>query len=324
MTSPMPLDPAIAEVLAGIPPRLRPSSLFDFDDVPATRRRLAEVKILPEPPAVGGVRSWDVQVDTEGGGAPLRLRVHERIDTMGQPDRPVLYWVHGGGMVVGSAEGDDPQVTDIVRELGCVAVAVDYRLAPEHPYPAPQDDIYRGLTWVHDHSEELAIDRSRLAIGGASAGGGLAASLAIRLRDRGGPAVCFQMLLCPMLDYRNITPSSHEVTSQGVWDRGMNERGWAALIGHLDQDAVPGDASPAVEPDLAGLPPAFIDVSTAEVFRDEAIEYASRLMRSGVQTELHVWPGGFHGYEAFAPDARISRETRATRISALRHALYGA
>lgn len=318
MSTHLPLDPEVQVALDRMPGQFRPRALFDFDDMPATRQRLAQMLEAAVP------REPDPSVETRAAsiptpdGAMIELRIHQQAGSSGETGRAVIYWVHGGGMVIGSAADDDENLARYVRETGCIAVSVDYRLAPEHPYPTPQEDNYSGLVWVVDHADELGIDPARLVIGGASAGGGLAASLAIMARDRKGPAIGLQLLFCPMLDHRNDTPSSGEITDIGIWDQVMNGRGWAALLGDLQSGAVPGAASPAREQNLAGLPPAFIDVGTVEVFRDEAIAYASRLLTSGVQTELHVWPGGFHGYDAFAATASISVGTQDARLAAVR------
>jgi len=207
-------------------------------------------------------------------------------------------------------------------EVGAVAVSVEYRLAPEHPHPAPVEDCYAGLVWTAQHAEELGIDPARLVIAGGSAGGGLAAGTALMARDRGGPALTHQILMCPMLDDRGITPSSQELDGEGVWDRTDNLVGWTALLG----DACAGpDVSPYAAParagDLTGLPATFIDVGSAETFRDEAIDYAARLSRAGVPVEFHLWPGGFHGFDMIAPQSALAQASRATRLGYVRRAL---
>ncbi|WP_144796092.1 alpha/beta hydrolase [Microbacterium paludicola] len=317
MSAHLPIDPEAQVALDRMPEQFRPRALFDFDDMPSTRERLAQMLEAAVPREPNPAVATRVETIPTHDGATIELRIHQPVGDEQQTGRPAIYWVHGGGMVIGAAADDDENLSRYVEETGCVAVAVDYRLAPEYPYPTPQEDNYSGLVWVAEHADELGIDASRIIVGGASAGGGLAASLAIMARDRSGPAIALQLLFCPMLDHRNNTPSSHEVTDVGIWDQVMNGRGWAALLGDLEDDAITGRASPAREPNLAGLPPAFIDVGTVEVFRDEAIEYAQRLLTSGVQTELHVWPGGFHGYDSFAADASISHGTQAARLAAV-------
>jgi acetyl esterase/lipase len=224
-------------------------------------------------------------------------------------------------MVIGSPVDDQQLSIRLVDELRCVIVSVDYRLAPEHPYPAPVEDGYAGLIWTAASAAALGIDPGRLAIGGKSAGAGLAAAAALMVRDRGGPAIALQMLLAPMLDDRNSTASSRQVTAITVWDRHMNLRGWQAFLGSLfGAEDLPPYASPGRVDDLGELPPTFIDVGTADLFRDEALEYATRLGRGGVPTEFHLWPGAYHGWDTWTPGAAISQATWRLRIEALRRA----
>jgi acetyl esterase/lipase len=225
-------------------------------------------------------------------------------------------------MVLGNNRFGADEMAGWVSEIGAVAVSVEYRLAPEHPHPAPVDDCYAGLVWTSKHADELGIDPSRLIIAGASAGGGLAAGTALMARDRGGPALSHQILMCPMLDDRGVTPSSQELDGEGVWDRTSNLTGWTALLGDArgGPDVSPY-AAPARAQDLTGLPPAFIDVGSVETFRDEDIDYAARLSRAGVSVEFHVWPGGFHGFDMIAPQSALGQIARATRLAYLRRAL---
>lgn len=235
---------------------------------------------------------------------------------------PVFYHMHGGGLVVGDSRFGVPEVHDWAKEFGAALVSVDYRLAPEHPYPAQIDDCYAGLVWTAEHAAELGIDPGRIILVGASAGGGLSAALALLSRDRGGPVPFAQMLLCPMLDDRNDTPSSQQMAGLGIWDRTANDTAWTAALG--DQRGgpdVPAYAAPARATDLAGLPQAFIDVGSAETFRDETLAYATRLWQAGGAAELHVWSGGFHGFDFFAPQAGLSHEARAARTRWLHRVL---
>ena len=216
-------------------------------------------------------------------------------------------------MVLGNAAMEDPQTKAVAVEMGCVVASVEYRLAPEHPHPAPIEDCYAGLKWFADNSESLGVDRGRIAVGGASAGGGLAAALALLARDRGEVDLIFQQLIYPMLDDRNITPASHYVQHPKVWNREANITGWSALLG-----------KPAgSDEDLSGLPPAFIIVGELDLFVDEDIEYAMRLIQAGVPTELHVFPGAFHGSDIMVPMSDTSRRWAAIRSGALRQALHG-
>ena len=219
-----------------------------------------------------------------------------------------IYYIHGGGMIGGNQYLGVAALQDIVEELGIAIVSVDYRLAPEHPHPAPVEDCYAGLLWTVEHAEELGIDRDRIVVSGVSAGGGLAAATALLARDRGGPALLGQALLCPMLDDRNDSYSAQQMAGIGLWDRAANNLGWTALLGDAQggPDVSPY-AAPARATDLSGLPPAFIDVGSAETFRDEAVDYASRIWQAGGVAELHVWPGGFHGFAGMVPQAALAQ-----------------
>jgi acetyl esterase/lipase len=236
--------------------------------------------------------------------------------------RPVIYHVHGGGMVIGNNRVGVDVPLAWAQALDAVVVSVEYRLAPEHPHPAPIEDVYAGLLWTADHAAELGGDPERIVIAGASAGGGLCAALALLTRDRKGPQPIGQVLMCPMLDDRNDTPSTYQMAGLGVWDRTANETGWTALLGsRRGGPDVPAYAAPARAEDLTGLPPAFLDVGSAETFRDEVVAYASRIWQAGGVAELHVWPGGFHGFDGFAPQAALSQSARAAHVNWLRRLL---
>lgn len=237
---------------------------------------------------------------------------------------PLIYHVHGGGMVVGSAYDILPQLTELALETGAAIASVEYRLAPEHPYPAAAEDVYAGLVWLSRQAADLELDPTRIIIHGVSAGGGLAAAAALLARDRGGPRLFGQMLICPMLDDRNNSDSGLQMAGVGAWDRTANETAWNLYLGDLPRDAVPIYASPARADDLSGLPPTFIDVGSAETFRDEDIAYASKIWACGGDAELHVWPGGTHSFDLLVPDAPISHEAREARSRWLARLLAGA
>ena len=237
---------------------------------------------------------------------------------------PVVYHTHGGGMIIGNSRMGVIPLLDWSQELQFAVVSVEYRLAPECRHPGPVEDCYAGLQWTAAHADELGIDQDRIVVAGASAGGGLAAALALLARDRGGPRLIGQMLMCPMIDDRNDTPSSRQMAGRGVWDHTANETGWTALLGDArGRPDVSPYAAPARAADLSGLPPAFIDVGSAETFRDEGVTYASRIWQAGGIAELHVWPGGFHGFATMAPAAAVSREAAAAQLSWLRRLLAG-
>jgi acetyl esterase/lipase len=208
-------------------------------------------------------------------------------------------------------------------EFGAVVVSVDYRLAPEATGTTLVDDCYRGLLWIAEHAAELGIDPARIIVAGASAGGGLAAGLTLLARDLHAPAIAAQVLICPMLDHRNTSVSSRQYSGvPGVWTGEMNAFGWRAVLGDLTHDAIPPYVSPALADDLSGLPTTYIDTGSAEVFRDEDTDYATRIWAAGGQAELHVWAGGFHGFDALYPQAHISATARRTRTDWLARLLH--
>ncbi|PRY13945.1 alpha/beta hydrolase [Kineococcus rhizosphaerae] len=248
------------------------------------------------------------------GGEPLTLTVLRRRDHVGAG--PGVFNVHGGGMVMGNRMTGISLVAPWVAAHDVVAVSVEYRLAPEHPDPVPVEDCYAALCWVGENADDLQIDPARILLAGASAGGGLAAGVALLARDRGGPNLVGQFLLCPMLDDRDATVSTHQFDGLGAWDRSSNLTGWTALLGERRaSDDVSIYAAPARALDLSGLPPTYLDVGSAEVFRDETVAYASKLWEGGVAAELHVWPGGTHGWEAFIPGSVMAHTATAARES---------
>jgi acetyl esterase/lipase len=252
-----------------------------------------------------------------GPGGDLALRIYR--PAAPSATRPGIYFIHGGGMVLGNLETDHLTAVMLCEALGAVVVSVDYRLAPEHPYPAGPDDCYAGLQWMAAKAGDLGFDPARLALYGGSAGAGLAISTALRARDLAGPPICFVMAPYPMIDDRNETASSLEIVDVGIWDRAGNLEAWAWYLGGGEADHY---AAPSRAEDLSGLPPMFIDVGDQDMFHDEDVAFAERLEAAGVPTELHVYPGAYHASEVFAPTAALSQQIWANRIAALQRALH--
>jgi acetyl esterase/lipase len=238
----------------------------------------------------------DVEVLTLSAG--VRVRLHRPPNAKGTG--PGLVWIHGGGYVIGSASQDDVACRRFARRLGVTVASVDYRLAPEHPYPASLDDCYTALTWL---AGLPAVDPARVAIGGASAGGGLAAALALLARDRGEVDLAAQLLVYPMLDDRSSYGTGPNDAAHRLWSRSSNRWGWKCYLG----DADPNVAVPARHDDLSGLPPAWIGVGTADLFHEEDLAYADRLRSAGVPCDVEVIDGAFHGFDGIARNAPVSR-----------------
>lgn len=269
--------------------------------VDVTEEMLAELAVTRREVTIPGYRDDEIAVS-----------VLARADHTGTG--PGIYHTHGGGMVTGDRMVGVLSLLPWIVEHDAVAVTVEYRLAPEFPDPYPVEDCYAGLVWTAEHTADLGIDPDRLIIAGASAGGGLAAGTALLARDRSGPRLAGQALLCPMLDDRDQTASTRQYDDAGTWVRESNVMGWTALLGERrGTEDVSIYAAPARATDLSGLPTAFIDCGSAEVFRDESVSYASALWSCGVQAELHIWPGGFHGFDMLAPHAAVSQAAAAAR-----------
>ncbi|WP_270364854.1 alpha/beta hydrolase [Microbacterium algeriense] len=316
MTIPVPFDPDVQAVLDEIAknpqpaltretlPRDNVDRMFpDNDAVIAGRDITWEDRVIPGPP---GAPDIEVTIFRPAGSETSTLAGFVNI--------------HGGGMIVGHRSWETARVVDIVAEHGVVAVNVEYRLAPEDPYPAGVEDCYAAFVWTHAHAAELGIDPTRIVVGGGSAGGGLTAAVALLARDRRGPVMAGQLLLCPMIDNTNTTVASRQYDGIGTWQRDMNLLAWSCVLGEelAFSTEAPAYAAPSRATDVSGLPPAYIEVGEAEMFRDEDTEYALRIWETGGQAELHVWGGGAHGFDMYMPDAEITRAALAARASWLR------
>ncbi|MFF7753495.1 alpha/beta hydrolase [Streptomyces sp. NPDC007971] len=317
-----PFDPELGAVLADLGEEARepftPENLAARQERDAAARPRPTVRDLAD-----GGRFEVAELRVPGPpGAPDVTLVRARPAGVSGP-LPLLYYMHGGGMITGNAWSVLPR---LLREwalpLETAVVSVEYRLAPQARYPGPVEDCYAGLVWAAAHPDALGIDADRIVIGGKSAGGGLAAALALLARDRGGPAPVGQLLLCPMLDDRGDTVSGHQMAGLDTWDRTSNATGWQALLGDRYGAAdLPPYAAPARATDLSGLPAAYIEVGSAETLRDEGVAYAQAIWQAGGQAELHVWPGAFHGFDTLAPRAALSRDARDARSRWLRRIL---
>jgi triacylglycerol lipase len=306
------VDPEVSPLLD-----MWPTTIF-------THENLAEVRAreFPLPPFDTAGTTLERRSVPGPEGAP-EIVLHIYLPEDAPRPLPCIYHIHGGGYVVGAAKNLESFHRPLVKTLGCALVSVDYRLAPETVFPGAIEDCYAGLAWTVAHATELGIDSARIGVMGESAGGGLAASLALLARDRGAYALAFQHLIYPMLDDRTCIAAPHPYAGEFIWPAHNNAFGWGALLGQKPgSDDVSPYAAAARAEDLTDLPPAYIATGSLDLFLDEDIAYAQRLLRAGVPTELHVFPGGFHGFDLM-PGARISDAARAASHAALRRSLNG-
>jgi acetyl esterase/lipase len=247
----------------------------------------------------------------------ISVRVHRPVRT--EQPVPALLWIHGGGYVFGTAAQDDALCRSLAQNVGMVVAAVEYRLAPEHPFPVPLHDCHDALVWLAD---QPYVDAARVAVGGASAGGGLAAALALLAYERGEVGLAFQLLAYPMLDDRTALRTGLDESNFRLWNNKANHFGWRSYTGHPPGSAeIEGLAAPSRYMDLSGLPAAWIGVGSLDLFHDEDVAYASRLQAAGVTCELEVTEGAFHGFDSVLPKAGVSQSFRAAQATALRAAL---
>jgi acetyl esterase/lipase len=293
-----------------------PGGFNAIPDIVARREAASAMLAAIEVPVNPNVTHEDRTVPGPAGAPDISVRIYRPVNASGT--LPGVYFIHGGGMILGNVEGESAVAETISEQVGAVVVSVEYRLAPEDPHPAQVEDCYAGLVWMVRNAAELGFDPDRLAVYGGSAGGGLTIATVLLARDRGFPAIRFQMPIYPMIDHTNETASSHEITDIGVWDRKANIEAWDWYLGGGKPDQY---AAPVLAEDLSGLPPAFIDVGTVDMFRDEDIAFANRLMQAGVPCELHINAGAYHASEVLAPQAALSAAIWQRRFDALRRAL---
>jgi acetyl esterase len=309
------IDPELAELVKLIPP-------IDLSDAVAARARFEAMltSIAVEIPGIGSLDISDRFVPGFNGDPDVGVRVYVPKD-QGPDPVPGIITIHGGGFIIGSVELEHAGSAMMALQTGSVVVSVEYRLAPEHRYPAALHDCYAALLYVQAHAAELGVDLDRLVLTGVSAGGGLAAATALFARDQGGPPICFQMLHIPELDDRLETPSMVQFTDSPMWNRPLAEVSWQAYLGEgTDREDVSPYAAPSRAVDLSGLPPTYISTAEMDPLRDEGILYGLRLLQAGVSVELHQFPGTFHG-SAMVVSAAISQRSQKESIVVLRRAL---
>jgi acetyl esterase/lipase len=279
---------------------------------------LGLMRHLPGPRGLRAEERWADRPD----GSKLRLKVYKAAaGTPRTAGLPGILWLHGGGYVLGSPEQDGASYKRMIEATGGVIVAPAYRLGPEAPYPAALDDCALALRWLRDNAPALGVRDDQLAVAGNSAGGGLAAALTLRERDRGGVAIAFQMPLYPMVDDRCVTPSAVD-NDAPIWDTVTNQNAWRIYLGDLHgTDDVPAYAAPARATDLSGLPPAFTYVGDIEPFRDEVVDYVRRLRAAAVPVDFEILPGCYHGFDVVAPGAPVSRRALEAQSAWLRKAV---
>ncbi len=298
------VDPVEAMIQAGYP--------LDLDNNLIGARAFMEAieaQSLKASENIDGISKQVIEVNYPDNSHTIQLYVYK--PTNATEPLPALYWTHGGGLVVGTAQLDEVMTKTFAKNLNCVVVSVEYRLAPDFPFPTPLEDVYLGLKWISENGKDLGINTEKIAIGGASAGGGLTAALAQITRDRKElvSPIIYQLLMYPMLDYKNTMPLVEGEEDTYIWCKANNIFGWTSYLGHSPQEGnAPKYASALHTENLEGLPPAMILVGGIDLFVEEDIEYAKRLNNAGVSTELHVYPGGFHGFEGVAPNIPISQQ----------------
>jgi acetyl esterase len=308
------IDPELAAFVEAMP-------VFDLNDPVAARAGFEAmvVAMARDLPQADTLDVDDRMIPGWDGDPEVKVRVYR--PKAAAVAVPGIVMIHGGGFIVGSVDTEHIGAVLTAADLGAVIVSVDYRLAPEHPYPAAVHDCFAALRYLHAEADALAVDTSRVAVMGASAGGGLAAATALLARDEGGPALCFQMLHIPELDDRLETPSMQAFVDTPIWNRPLAEQSWRAYLGDLSGSSdVPSYAAPARATDLRGLPPAYVSTAENDPLRDEGIAYALGLLRAGVSVELHQFPGTFHG-SALVMTAEVSRRAHQESALVLRRAL---
>ena len=312
------IDPELEAVLEFMP-------VIDLEDPVMAREAFEKLIVaMRKPmPEEEQLEIEDRMIPGWEGDPEVPVRVYRPKSVAADPSTPVpgILHIHGGGFIVGSIEAEHAGAVLTAADAGAVLVSVEYRLAPEHPYPAGLHDCYAALSFLHAEAGALGVDPDRIAVSGASAGGGLAAATALLARDRGGPPISFQMLHIPELDDRLKTPSMQRFVDSPLWNRPLAVKSWEYYLGELSgRDDVPAYAAPARATDLNGLPPAYVSTAENDPLRDEGIAYAQAMLQAGVSVELHQFPGTFHG-SALVTSAAVSRRAAQEASVVLRRAL---
>jgi acetyl esterase/lipase len=310
------VDPELVSILD-----LIPATALTQESLATNRASSAAILASMSVPDYPNVTVRERHVPGPEGAPDIRILLYQPTTQTAQSTAALL-WLHGGGYVSGSVDLEDIRARAMAAELGCVMVSVDYRLAPETPFPGSLEDCYAVLRWLYANAGALGVDTGRLAVGGGSAGGGLAAALALLARDRGEVPLIFQVLIAPMLDDRTVTlDPPHPYTGEFIWTRESNRFGWTSLLSQEPgSDGISPYAAAARAENLARLPATFIAVGALDLFLEEDMEYARRLIRAGVPTELHVYPGVYHGFQ-MVPSAWVTQAVARDQISAIRRAL---
>ncbi len=306
------MDPEL-EAVVDLMPKI------DLADPPRARAEFAALiaSFDFEVPGLEGLDIEDRSVPGHDGDPPVSVRIYRPKDRT--VPGPGVLWIHGGGFVIGDVESEHVGSAMTALGTGAVVVSVDYRLAPEHPFPAAPNDCFAALRWFASAADELGVDLDRIAVVGTSAGGGLAAAVALMARDLGGPALCFQLLCIPELDDRLETPSMQQFTETPTWNRPLAVQSWKHYLGDSGGEVSPY-AAPSRATDFRGLPPAYVSTAEFDPLRDEGILYALAMLQAGVSVELHQFPGTFHASDLITT-AAISRRSREEVQTVLRHAL---
>lgn len=283
-------------------------------------RFVQRLRGVPKPPRVAGLDIRDITIAGGEGNEALRLRIYSPVSITAP--RPALLWIHGGGFIIGTPEQDAATIIEMCRELGIIVAAVQYRLGPDHPFPAPLDDCYAALGWLHQSADGLNIAKDRIAIGGNSAGAGLAAGLVLAAHDRGDLPVAFQLLFYPMLDDRTTLRTGVDQSRFRMWNSKSNAVGWSSYLGSEPRKEHLSDyAAPARRTELAGLPPTWIGVGTCDLFHDEDVAYAHNLVGAGVSCTLKVVEGAFHAFDLVNPKAPVVLDFKSSYLTTMKQTL---